>query len=164
MPTARVVLAALNECDMGAIAVSVVRQSSKSAGAVGCSIGSISGMCKTARQPAGGPPPSHGVLGLHVDSTCSCTPLTARLLQHLQAEQLRDEIISSMFRALVSDTPAIFSAARCALERIMKVAKIPKNLLQNSLRPILQNLGDYRRLTLRLLHGLGRLLELLSDW
>lgn len=81
-----------------------------------------------------------------------------------QAEQLRDEIISSMFRALVSDNPAIYSAARRALERIMKVAKIPKNLLQNSLRPILQNLGDYRRLTLRLLHGLGRLLELLSDW
>lgn len=80
------------------------------------------------------------------------------------AEQLRDEITSSMFRALVSDNQDIYSAARRALERIMKVSKIPKNLLQNSLRPILQNLGDYRRLTLRLLHGLGRLLELLSDW
>jgi transformation/transcription domain-associated protein len=82
----------------------------------------------------------------------------------LQAEQLRDEITAMMFRALVSDNAAIHGAARRALERIMSVAKIPKHLLQNSLRPILQNLGDYRRLTLRLLHGLGRLLELLSDW
>ncbi|WIA37453.1 hypothetical protein OEZ86_014371 [Tetradesmus obliquus] len=80
------------------------------------------------------------------------------------AEALRDEITAMMFRALVSDTPAIHAAARRALERLMSLAKIPKHLLQNSLRPILQNLGDYRRLTLRLLHGLGRLLELLSDW
>lgn len=81
-----------------------------------------------------------------------------------QADQLRDEITAMLFRALVSDTKAVYCAARRALERVMGLGKIPKNLLQNSLRPILQNLGDYRRLTLRLLHGLGRLLELLSDW
>lgn len=48
--------------------------------------------------------------------------------------------------------------------QVMACAKLSKNLLQSSLRPILQNLGNYRHLTLTLLHGLGRLLELLSDW
>jgi transformation/transcription domain-associated protein len=51
-----------------------------------------------------------------------------------------------------------------ALERFIRVSKIPKNLLQNSLRPILQNLGNYKSLSLKLLKGLGRLLQLLSDW
>ncbi len=69
-----------------------------------------------------------------------------------------------MFRALMSDSAPVHSAARSCLKRVMGVSKLPKHLLQNSLRPILTNLGDYRRLTLRLLHGLGRLLELLSDW
>eukprot|EP00879_Flechtneria_rotunda_P005042 GHRR01005319.1.p1 GENE.GHRR01005319.1~~GHRR01005319.1.p1 ORF type:complete len:3477 (+),score=1416.33 GHRR01005319.1:1112-11542(+) len=80
------------------------------------------------------------------------------------APGLRDDITAMLFRALVCDMPEVYNAARTALEHIMAVGKIPKNLLQNSLRPILQNLGDYRRLTLPLLNGLARLLELLSDW
>jgi hypothetical protein len=62
------------------------------------------------------------------------------------------------------DSPAIHGAAQAALTGHQVCAKFPKHLLQNSLRPILQNLGNYRHLTLTLLHGLGRLLELLSDW
>lgn len=64
----------------------------------------------------------------------------------------------------MADNPTIHTAAQSALQEVMCVSKFPKNLLQNSLRPILQNLGNYRHLNLKLLHGLGRLLELLSDW
>ena len=39
-----------------------------------------------------------------------------------------------------------------------------KDLLQSSLRPVLVNLADYRKLNVPLLEGLSRLLELLSSW
>lgn len=41
---------------------------------------------------------------------------------------------------------------------------MPKDLLQSSLRPILVNLAHTRSLTMPLLQGLARLLELLSNW
>jgi len=42
--------------------------------------------------------------------------------------------------------------------------KMPKNLLQASLRPILTSLGSYNKLNLPMLRGLAHLLELLSSW
>ena len=41
---------------------------------------------------------------------------------------------------------------------------MPKDLLQSSLRPILVNLANTKSLTMPLLQGLARLLELLSNW
>lgn len=41
---------------------------------------------------------------------------------------------------------------------------MPKELLQSSLRPILVNLAHTKSLTMPLLQGLARLLELLSNW
>lgn len=41
---------------------------------------------------------------------------------------------------------------------------MPKELLQSSLRPILVNLAHHKNLTMPLLQGLARLLELLSNW
>jgi transformation/transcription domain-associated protein len=41
---------------------------------------------------------------------------------------------------------------------------MPKDLLQSSLRPILVNLAQTKSLTMPLLQGLARLLELLSNW
>jgi transformation/transcription domain-associated protein len=42
--------------------------------------------------------------------------------------------------------------------------KLPKQLLQQSLKPILVNLAYYNKLRLPLLHGLARLLSLLASW
>ena len=42
--------------------------------------------------------------------------------------------------------------------------KLQKELLQSSLRPILLNLADYRKLSVPLLLGLSRLLSLLSNF
>lgn len=41
---------------------------------------------------------------------------------------------------------------------------MPKELLQSSLRPILVNLAHTKNLSMPLLLGLARLLELLSNW
>lgn len=41
---------------------------------------------------------------------------------------------------------------------------MPKELLQSSLRPILVNLAHTKNLSMPLLQGLARLLELLSNW
>lgn len=41
---------------------------------------------------------------------------------------------------------------------------MPKELLQSSLRPILVNLAQTKNLSMPLLQGLARLLELLSNW
>ncbi len=42
--------------------------------------------------------------------------------------------------------------------------RLPKNLLQMCIRPVLLNLRDYTKLTIPLLRGLSRLLSLLSSW
>lgn len=42
--------------------------------------------------------------------------------------------------------------------------RLPKELLQACIRPVLLNLRDYTRLSIPLLRGLQRLLELLSSW
>lgn len=42
--------------------------------------------------------------------------------------------------------------------------RLPKDLLQESIRPILINLAAYNKLTVPLLNGLSDLLELLSTW
>jgi transformation/transcription domain-associated protein len=41
---------------------------------------------------------------------------------------------------------------------------MPKELLQSSLRPILVNLAHTKNLSMPLLQGLARLLELFSNW
>ena len=43
-------------------------------------------------------------------------------------------------------------------------SRLPKELLQTCIRPVLLNLRDYARLTVPLLRGLARLLSLLSSW
>lgn len=43
-------------------------------------------------------------------------------------------------------------------------SRLPKELLQTCIRPVLLNLRDYTRLSVPLLRGLARLLSLLSSW
>ena len=48
--------------------------------------------------------------------------------------------------------------------QVIREQKLPKELLQSSLRPILVNLATFKNLSMPLLQGLARLLELLSNW
>lgn len=48
--------------------------------------------------------------------------------------------------------------------QVISQQRMPKELLQSSLRPILVNLAHTKNLSMPLLQGLARLLELLSSW
>lgn len=52
----------------------------------------------------------------------------------------------------------------CSSYQVINQQRMPKELLQNSLRPILVNLAHTKNLSMPLLQGLARLLELLSNW
>ena len=54
--------------------------------------------------------------------------------------------------------------AQAGLAAVIAHQKMPKALLQASLRPILVNLAYYNKLKLPLLQGLARLLMLLANW
>lgn len=92
---------------------------------------------------------------------------------------IRPHVISLLFRSLVS-TP--LNAVTIAHETLREVLnqnassttgpdgaqriqhRIPRELLQTCIRPVLLNLRDYTRLSVPLLRGLSRLLSLLSSW
>lgn len=78
--------------------------------------------------------------------------------------ELRSRIISMFFKSLTCRTPEIVAVAKDGLRQVIQQQKLPKELLQTSLRPILLNLANTKNLTMPLLQGLARLLELLSNW
>eukprot|EP01114_Cavostelium_apophysatum_P014185 TRINITY_DN3613_c0_g1_i5.p1 TRINITY_DN3613_c0_g1~~TRINITY_DN3613_c0_g1_i5.p1 ORF type:complete len:3612 (+),score=1106.25 TRINITY_DN3613_c0_g1_i5:200-11035(+) len=81
------------------------------------------------------------------------------------AEQLefRNRTIGVFFKSLTLRSKEIVEVAKKGLAQVTTQGKIPKDLLQSSLRPILLNLADYRKLSVPLLQGLARLLELLTN-
>ena len=68
------------------------------------------------------------------------------------------------FKSLTSRSPEVVDIAKEGLKRVIQQQSLSKELLQSSLRPILVNLAHYKNLTIPLLVGLERLLELLSNW
>ncbi|KAN0080763.1 hypothetical protein V8E54_003967 [Elaphomyces granulatus] len=77
----------------------------------------------------------------------------------------RARIISVFFKSLYSRSPEIIEAANSGLRDVLtQTNKLPKDLLQNGLRPILMNLQDPKRLSVPGLDGLARLLTLLTNY
>ena len=82
-----------------------------------------------------------------------------------QQTQSRGRTISVFFKSLYSQSPEVIDAANAGLKGILlQRNKLPKDLLQNGLRPILMNLQDPKRLTVQGLDGLARLLALLTTY
>lgn len=94
-----------------------------------------------------------------------------------QLGNLRPHIVALLFRSLVSDPPAAVLTSTSALKEALKLAetsddaedssstfKLPKDLIQECIKPILVNLRDHKKLSIPLLKGLTRLLALLSSW
>lgn len=82
-----------------------------------------------------------------------------------QQTQSRSRTISVFFKSLYSQSPEVIEAANAGLKGILlQTNKLPKDLLQNGLRPILMNLQDPKRLTVQGLDGLARLLSLLTNY
>ncbi|MCJ1310684.1 hypothetical protein MMC25_004350 [Agyrium rufum] len=78
---------------------------------------------------------------------------------------IRHRIISVFFKSLYSKSPEVIEAANVALKVVLiPNHKLPKELLQNGLRPILMNLQDPRKLSVPSLEGLARLLSLLTTY
>lgn len=77
----------------------------------------------------------------------------------------RARIIAVCFKSLYSPNRTVMLAADRALRGILgKQPKLPKDMLQQALRPVLENLSDHRRLTTTVLSGLTRLLEMMTNY
>lgn len=86
-----------------------------------------------------------------------------------QHHESRNRFVGVFFRYLTGHPPELVTCAQQALTDVIQLNKqnkdllLPKELLQQCLRPVLLNLADYRKLNLPLLEGLSRLLTLLSS-
>lgn len=79
--------------------------------------------------------------------------------------EARIRILGVFFKALCNKSTEIINAAHFGLKASLKEnAKLPKELLQNGLRPMLMNLSDHKKLTVSGLEALARLLELLISY
>ena len=83
--------------------------------------------------------------------------------QVAEHQEFRNRIIGVFFKALTLRSKEIVNVAKTGLTQVVSQQKLPKELLQSSLRPVLLNLADYRKLSVPLLQGLSRLLELLTN-
>ncbi|CCF50080.1 hypothetical protein NDA11_006772 [Ustilago hordei] len=79
--------------------------------------------------------------------------------------QMRMKIISVYFKSLYSRSEEVVQVAYESLKTVLsQQSKLPKDLLQSGLRPILMTLADRHRLTASGLEGLARLLQLLTNY
>ncbi|KAK3308730.1 uncharacterized protein B0T15DRAFT_117158 [Chaetomium strumarium] len=77
----------------------------------------------------------------------------------------RMRVVAVFFKILYSDSQPTIEAANDALRQVLQhTSKLPKELLQSGLRPVLQSLQDPKRLTVSSLDNLGRLLRLLTTY
>lgn len=78
---------------------------------------------------------------------------------------LRGTIIAIFFKYLYWKNQDVINAASKGLRRLVSQnTKLPKELLQAGLKPILMNMADHKRLTVEGLEGLATLLELLNSY
>ncbi|KAI0028299.1 FAT-domain-containing protein [Vararia minispora EC-137] len=77
----------------------------------------------------------------------------------------RQKVTGVYFKSLYSPSIEVKEAAHEGLRIILAhQSRLPKELLQTGLRPILMNLADPKRLSVAGLEGLARLLELLTNY
>ena len=93
------------------------------------------------------------------------TFLTFPDFQQAQLQQVRNHIVSLFFKSLYSKNQQVVDVARRSLQKVILFQhKLPKDLMQSGLRPVLTNLTDPKRLTVHGLEGLCRLLQLLTSY
>ena len=78
---------------------------------------------------------------------------------------VKQRIITLFFKCLYSKSPEVVAVANVGLTDVLsQQQRLPKDLLQAGLKPILVNVSDYKKLTVAGLQGLSRLLELLTNY
>ena len=88
--------------------------------------------------------------------------LTLRQLETAGQTGLKGKIIPLMFKLLAHPNEKVVTAALDGLTHMVNNQGIPKELLQQSLRPILLHLQRHSHLNIPLLKGIAKLLKLLS--
>lgn len=79
--------------------------------------------------------------------------------------QHKGRVITVFFRCLYNKNSEVASAANAGLKSVLAATqKLPKDLLQSGLRPILMNVQDPRKLSVEGLEGLRTLLQLLTNY
>ena len=82
-----------------------------------------------------------------------------------QTHPTRNKIVTVFFKCLYSESGPTIEAANDALKAVLSHnSKLPKDLLQGGLRPVLASLHDAKRLTVHGLENLARLLRLLTNY
>lgn len=102
-----------------------------------------------------------------VNLRVSCIRLlsTAMGLEEFQNSPTKSKILSVFFKCLYSESKPTIAAANDALKSVLAAERrLPKDLLQGGLRPVLQNLQDPKRLSTAGLENLARLLKLLTSY
>lgn len=94
-------------------------------------------------------------------STMNCQEFADRA----NLSPIRQRIITVYFKHVYSNSPEIVDVAHDGLRDVIQQQnKLPKEVLQSGLRPILVNLADAKRLSVSGLEGLARFLELLTNY
>lgn len=101
-----------------------------------------------------------------VELLCTVATNCPEQLKKKENEEIYTRIISRFFSNLQSRDSNIVKSAKEGLRKAIMLHPNPKPkvLLQQHLRPILAQLGDYKKLTILYLQGLKRVLELFSNW
>lgn len=97
----------------------------------------------------------------------SCIRLlsTAMTFEEFNNSPTKGKILSVFFKCLYSESKPTIAAANEALKVVLTHdRRLPKDLLQAGLRPVLQNLSEPRRLSVNGLDNLARLLKLLTSY
>ncbi|CAM1508207.1 Fc.00g050550.m01.CDS01 [Cosmosporella sp. VM-42] len=102
-----------------------------------------------------------------VNLRVSCIRLltTAMTFDEFSNSPHKAKILSVFFKCLYSESKPTIAAANDALKSVLTVdRRLPKDLLQGGLRPVLQSLSDPKRLSCAGLDNLSRLLKLLTSY
>lgn len=97
----------------------------------------------------------------------SCIKLLAFALKNeefaaAQQGNIRFRILAVFFKTMLKTSPEIIDTTYHALEGVLADnSRLPKELLQNGLKPMLMNLSDHQKLTVPGLEALSKLLKLL---
>lgn len=79
-----------------------------------------------------------------------------------QQGNIRFRILAVFFKTMLKNSPEIINTTYHALKDVLaENSRLPKELLQNGLKPMLMNLSDHQKLTVHGLEALSKLLELL---
>ena len=91
--------------------------------------------------------------------------MTSPDISSSRLSSVRQRIITLFFKCLYSKSAEVIKVANIGLTDVLsQQQRLPKDLLQAGLKPILVNISDFKKLTVAGLQGLSRLLELLTNY